>query len=60
MDNNTKLKLIEECNNLTQYILNDSEIFTYRSIQRLLIMAEKDLNKEDIMVAESLPKINAH
>ena len=60
MDNTTKLKLIQECNNLTQYILNDSEIFTYRSIQRLLIMAEKDLNKEDIMVAESLPKINAH
>lgn len=56
MNQTTKLKLIEEINSLLGYIINDTEIFVYRSIQRLQIMAEKDLDSEDIQIAKTMNK----
>ena len=56
MNQSTKLKLIEELNTLLGYIINDNEIFCYRSIQRLQIMAEKDLDGEDIQIAKTMHK----
>ena len=56
MNDNTKLRLIKEINELLGHIMDDREIFTYRSIQRLQIRAEKDLDAEEIQIAKTMHK----
>jgi len=58
MNQNTKLKLITEASELLRYIIEDREIFTYRTIERLKIMAEKELDSDAIMASKTMNKFD--
>lgn len=58
MNQNTKLRLITEALQLLRYIIEDREIFTYRTIERLKIMAEKELDSDAIMASKTMKKFD--
>ena len=58
MNQNTKLRLITEATELLRYIIEDREIFTYRTIERLKIMAEKELDSDAIMASRTMNKFD--